>query len=63
MQAELDCLGFLTTIVRIDKSAYSFILNGAIIKVYRKRESCNKRLVKIYNKQRKNKSTNGSNIQ
>lgn len=46
--AELDALGVIVDIRRVDKKQYNFILNGVIVKNYKKRESCNKLLIKIH---------------
>lgn len=48
MQNELDKIGFITAIIKNGRKNYAFILNGQIIKVFAKRDSCNKRIVKLY---------------
>ena len=50
MQGELDQWGDLTTIERISKNQFDWIVNGELEGSFAKRESCNKRLIKLYTK-------------
>jgi len=43
----LSSKGVLVSIHRVNAFNYNFIENGVIIKTYKKRESCNKRLLKL----------------
>ena len=52
MCGKLDSLGFVICISRIDKKCFNFIVNGKIEKVFRQRQSCNNRIIKIYNNQK-----------
>jgi len=49
IQRELDDAGFMTLILRVDKKWYEYHVNGNIEKKYKKRHSCNNRLLKLYN--------------
>jgi len=44
---ELDVKGIVVAIIRAGHKNYNFIENGVIVKNYKKRESCNKRLLKL----------------
>ena len=44
---ELDAKGIVVAIIRAGHKNYNFIENGVIVKNYKKRESCNKRLLKL----------------
>lgn len=44
---ELDAKGIVVAIIRAGQKNYNFIENGVIVKNYKKRESCNKRLLKL----------------
>lgn len=46
MMGDLDNVGLLIIINRVSKKQYDFILNGEIIKSYKKRDSCNQLLKK-----------------
>ena len=48
--SELDAKGIVVAIIRAGHKNYNFIENGVIVKNYKKRESCNKRLLKLKNK-------------
>lgn len=50
MQNELDQNGFLVDIRTISQNEFSFAVNGEIKKVYKKRESANKALIKLHKK-------------
>lgn len=50
MQNELDQNGFIVDIRTISDNEFSFSVNGTILKVYKKRESANKALTKLYQK-------------
>ncbi len=45
--SELDSKGLMVSIVRVCEKNYNFIINGEIVKNYKKRESANKRLLKL----------------
>lgn len=49
---ELDQKGMLVTIQRIDKKCFNFIVNGVVVKVYKQRQSCNNRILKMNKKER-----------
>ncbi len=52
IQGELDSLDFVVCIrrnVEYKKITFEFIVNSEIKKVYKKRDSCNRQLVKLYN--------------
>jgi hypothetical protein len=49
MMSFLDSVGFVISIQRIHNKRYSLIINGEIIKTFRKRDSCNKRITKMFN--------------
>lgn len=48
--SELDSKGIMISIVRVCEKNYNFIINGEIVKNYKKRESANKRLLKLQKK-------------
>lgn len=50
LMAELDKKDILISIQKTGENEYTFINNGTIEKVYKKRESCNKRILKLYKK-------------
>ena len=45
--SELDTKGIVVAIIRAGEKNYNFIENGVIVKNYKKRESYNKRLLKL----------------
>lgn len=47
VQAQLDDLGILTSVMKTGKEEYTLVVNGEIVKVYKKRDTANLRLVKI----------------
>ncbi|UOX35289.1 hypothetical protein LXD69_07160 [Flavobacterium sediminilitoris] len=47
IQSHLDELGIMTTIHKTGKNEYSFMINGVIVKIYKKRENANKKLLKL----------------
>lgn len=49
MMAHLDGHGLMVTIDRVNRKQFSFIVNGELRKSYRKRESCNRQLEKLFN--------------
>lgn len=49
MMAYLDSKGLITSIDRVSKKQFTFLVNGTAVKSYKKRDSCNKQLIKIYN--------------
>lgn len=50
LQAELDNVGFITSINRIGPKWYEVHVNYQIAKKYRKRLSCNRFLVRLHKK-------------
>ena len=50
---QLDALGFVVYINRVDSKCYNFIVNGGIKKVYKQRSSCNRQIEKMYNQSQK----------
>lgn len=48
LQSELDNEGILTAIVREGEKTYTFIINGEVIKCFKKRSSINRRLEKLH---------------
>lgn len=53
IQAQLDNLGVLTSVLKTGRKEYSLIVNGEIVKLYRKRDTCNQHLIKILKKEQK----------
>lgn len=47
MQCQLDKIGTATAIVK-EGDTYSFYTNYQLIKTFKKRDSCNKRIVKLF---------------
>lgn len=47
IMSKLDAKGIICSIIRAGDKNYNFIINGVIVKNYKKRESCNKRLIKL----------------
>lgn len=45
----LDSSGFMVSIDRVSKNKFTFLVNGTAVKSYKKRDSCNRQLVKLYN--------------
>lgn len=45
---DLDQRGSLITIQRVDKKCYNLIINGIIVRIYKQRQSCNNRIVKMH---------------
>lgn len=60
MQNELDQNGFLVDIRTISQNEFSFAVNGEIKKIYKKRESANKALIKLYQNTINQKITNAN---
>lgn len=50
MMGFLDSVGFIVSIDRVSKQKFTFLVNGIAIKSYKKRDSCNRQLEKLYNK-------------
>ena len=48
LQNDLDQSGYVVDIRTISTTAFSFAVNGEIKKVYTKRESANKALIKLH---------------
>ena len=53
MMGYLDSVGFMTSIDRISKKQFTFLINGTATHTYKCRHSCNVKLEKLYNQQRK----------
>jgi len=49
MMGILDSSGFVVSIDRVSKNQFTFLVNGTAVKSYKKRDSCNRQLVKLYN--------------
>lgn len=47
IQSQLDELGIITSLLKTGKKEYSLIVNGEIVKLYKKRENANFRLLKL----------------
>jgi hypothetical protein len=56
LQNDLDNVGIPTSILKIDKKAYSFMVNFEIVAVLKKRDSINKRLIKLHNERLQTRS-------
>ena len=50
LQNDLDKVGILTLILKTGKKEYNFIVNSTIVACFKKRDSANKRILKLYNK-------------
>ena len=50
LQNDLDQAGYVVDIRTVSTDQYSFAVNGEIKKVYKKRESANKALIKLHQK-------------
>ncbi len=48
IQAQLDEIGFVTKIERIKNKRFSYIVNFTIVKTYKTRISCKRRIIKLY---------------
>lgn len=48
MLADLDKVSLIIAIDRVSKHQFTFLVNGTIERTYRKRDSCNRRLKRIY---------------
>ena len=48
MQNNLDKIGLHTNIIKIDNKAFAFIVNFETIKVFKKRDSINKRIIQLH---------------
>lgn len=57
---QLDAKGIVVAIIRAGHKNYNFIENGVITKNYKKRESCNKRLLKLNKNESRNKTKSSS---
>ena len=53
MMGALDSIGFIVSIDRVSKIKFTFLVNGTAVKSYKKRDSCNRQLVKLYNQNKK----------
>jgi hypothetical protein len=49
MMGLLDSHGLICYIDRVSKKQFSFVVNGEILKTYKKRDSCNRQIEKLYN--------------
>lgn len=48
IQDELHERGFITTIERVHRKCFNCIVNFAIVKIYRNRISCKRRIIKLH---------------
>lgn len=48
LQGELDKIGIFTFIIRSGKRQFDFVVNGEIVKSFKKRSSANMRIVKLH---------------
>jgi hypothetical protein len=53
MQARLDELGFVTKIERIQNKRFNCIVNFTIERTYKTRISCKRRIIKLYEQNKK----------
>lgn len=51
LQGDLDKKGICTSIQRVSKNQFDFIINAEIIKSFKTRQSANKRIVKLHAQQ------------
>jgi len=49
MMGVLDSKGFLVCIDRVSKKQFTLLVNGIAIKSYKKRDSCNRQIIKMFN--------------
>ena len=49
MMSFLDEIGLMVCIDRVSKKQFTLLVNGEIKKSYKKRDSCNKQIIKMYN--------------
>ncbi|MFB9099008.1 MULTISPECIES: hypothetical protein [Flavobacterium] len=56
IQSDLDKIGLMTAIVREGAKTYTFIINGQVIKCFKRRDSINRRLLKLHKKHIKTQS-------
>ena len=54
MMSFLDGIGIIVCIDRVSKKQFTLLVNGEIKKSYKRRDSCNKQIVKMYNNQTQN---------
>lgn len=51
LQRKLDDMGFMTNILRlITNKRYEVVVNGEIVKVYKRRQNAKLFIIKLYNK-------------
>ncbi len=50
LRSNLDSKGFVTHINRVNEKCFNLIINGEIVKVYKKRQSANNYLIKLFKK-------------
>lgn len=50
MMSDLDAKGLITSIDRVAKNKYTFLENGTAVKSYKKRDSANKYLTRLWQK-------------
>ena len=50
MMGFLDSVGFVISIDRVSKKQFTFLVNGTAERSYKTRNSCNRRLEKLYKK-------------
>lgn len=49
LQSDLDKVGIITSIIRLGKKQFDFYVNGTNAGGFKKRDSANKRIVKLHN--------------
>ena len=49
MMSFLDGIGLIVSIDRVSKKQFTLPVNGTAVKSYKKRNSCNKQIVKMHN--------------
>ena len=49
LQNDLDKVGIITVIIKTGKKQFDFNINSTIVATFKKRDSANKRIVKLHN--------------
>lgn len=57
MMSDLDSKGVMTSIDRVSRCQFTFLQNGEAVKTYKKRDSANKYLKRLWDKHMNLKST------
>ena len=58
MQSELDKYGFITNINRVSNKHFVLLINGEAVKSFKKRQSANLRIQKLYEQTQNTRRTN-----